>query len=66
MRTRVLLMAFCRKCGRRFSTGIQTDGLSPYKLKGWNRNCPYCGEEHSLNTEDLHPAPILPRPQPSA
>ncbi len=62
---RVLLMAHCRNCGRRFSTGIITDADSPYRVKGWNRKCPFCATEHSLNSEDLKPAPILPRWQPS-
>jgi hypothetical protein len=62
---RVLLMAFCRHCGRRFSTGITTDATSPYRVKGWNRKCPFCATEHSLDSEDLHAAPILPPWQPA-
>ncbi len=61
---RVLLMAVCRNCGRRFSTGIHTDAESPYRVKGWNQKCPHCSTENSLSSEDLHPAAILPRWQP--
>jgi hypothetical protein len=62
---RVLLMATCRKCGRRFSTGIITDATSPYRVKGWNRKCPHCATEHTLNSEDLQPAAILKRWEPT-
>ncbi len=61
---RVVLMAVCRSCGRRFSTGIQTDATSPYRVKGWNQKCPHCATEHTLSVEDLHPAAILPRWEP--
>ncbi len=61
-RSGVLLTAFCRQCGRRFSTGIRTDPEVPYRVKGWNRCCPYCGAEQPLNTDDLQPMPILPWP----
>jgi len=62
---RVLLMAHCRNCGKRFSTGIITDADSPYRVKGWNRKCPHCATEHSLDSKDLQPAPILPPWQPT-
>jgi len=62
---RVVLMAVCRKCGRRFSTGIRTDADSPYRVKGWTQKCPHCATEHTLDSEDLQPAPILPPWQPT-
>ena len=65
MAKRVILMAICKNCGRRFSTGIQTDATAPCRVKGWNRRCPHCLTEHTLDSEDLHPAPILPPWQPT-
>ncbi len=61
---RVVLMAVCRSCGRRFSTGIRTDASAPYRVKRWNQKCPHCATEHTLTGDDLHPAPILPRWEP--
>jgi len=53
---RAWLMAHCRTCAKRFSTGIRMETATRYGTRGWNVKCPHCGATQSGERETGAPA----------
>ena len=60
---RAWLMAHCRACGKRFSTGIRIETATRYGTRGWNVKCPHCGALQKGEPETGAAAPTLERNQ---